>query len=178
MSGNIGETFTTMTRCVREATIEVFESYGMTVRPSDFDSDTAGAEEAPVRVAVGYRGDGVRGSLVLVAPQPAVKHWAVAASVDDTIHAREIVAEFTNMISGRWKGRLLVEGFPILLWMPATCGASTHLIDAQRSFSVLKFDGTCGRFAVRLDATFEKTFALRPHAAPEKAPTVGDVLFF
>lgn len=179
MSGNVGEMITTMTRCVCEATIEVFAAYGVTVRPVDSGSNGAGSlEQASVRAVIGYDGNGVRGALVLMAPRSAVKCWAMQARFDEKIGVHEIVAELANIIMGRLKDRLFFEGFPILLWTATPpSGIPTHLVEAQRSSAVADFVGPGGQFAARLDAVFDRSFALLPQTVRQNAPAAGEVLF-
>jgi len=179
MNANIGETITTMTRCVCEAAVEVFACYGVIVRPVNAASHAAvSLEPASVRAVIGYDGSGVRGALVVMAPRSAVKCWALQARFAEEIGVHEIVAELANIIMGRLKGRLLLEGFPLLMWTATpSSGMPTHLVEAQRASALANLVGPGGHFAMRLDAMFDKSFALLPYAARHSAPAAGEVLF-
>lgn len=175
------EAFATMERHLREATVDLFASYGMPVRPSGLQPLGAPAvQDQSIVTVIGYVGNGVRGALVLIASRATVENWLMAlGGADLTADVCDALGEFANMLLGRLKGRLLPEGFPILLSTPTTTSGGTLRVSRPTAPSaLLTFDGPGWTLDVRIDATFDDTFALQARDARETPAEAGDVMLF
>jgi CheY-specific phosphatase CheX len=174
--------FDTMRRHLAEAAVDMFQAYGLTVR-------LAGSSQEPVTTPVGascaaiigYAGEKVRGALVMIAANTAIQSWLSVLEGTDA-HGNpccDALGEFSNMLLGRLKARLLPEGFPILLSTPTTAfGAGFTLAPSAGTSAWLSFDGPGWDFSVRIDATFDEGFALQDVADRETAAQAGEMLLF
>jgi hypothetical protein len=183
MSGNAIaiEAFATMERHVAEVAVELFAAYGIAVRRSGSGAEPGAVPlEVSVAAIIGYAGEKVRGALILVASRPAIESWLVAlGSPDVNGDVCDTLGEFSNMLLGRLKGRLLPEGFPILLSTPTTAfGSGFTLARPAGPSKWLAFDGPGWRLGVRIDATFDDGFALQVRADREAAVEAGDMMLF
>jgi CheY-specific phosphatase CheX len=175
------EAFDTVIRHVSECTIEMFDSYALAVTPqSEERTSQFDLNEQSVVASIGYAGEKVRGALVLIASRSAIESWLVAlgepsagADVCDTL------GEFSNMLLGRLKGRLLAEGLPILLSTPTTAaGSGLRLARSAGSSALLSFAGPGWTLEVRIGATFEDGFAFTAPNNGEAVAEAGDMMLF
>jgi CheY-specific phosphatase CheX len=175
------EAFATMERHLVEATVQLYEAYGLAVRHSGSspNSPSIPAEESVLAI-IGYAGVKVRGALILVASQPAVESWRVALGESDTrADVCDTLGEFSNMLLGRLKACLLPEGLPILMSTPTTAsGVGLSLARAVKPSTWLTFDGPGWNVNVRVDATFEEGFALQEHEDREDPAQAGEMMLF
>ncbi|HZU83917.1 MAG TPA: chemotaxis protein CheX [Polyangiaceae bacterium] len=175
------EAFTTMERHLSEATIDMFGSYGMAVRRSPPPADGAPSfDEHSLMAVIGYAGEKVRGALVMVTSSAAIRSWLAAlGGLDENTDLYDTLGEFSNMLLGRLKSRLLPEGFPILLSTPTTAsGGALHVSKPLWPSTLLAFDGPGWRLDVRVDATFEDGFELQAREAREVPAAAGDMMLF
>jgi CheY-specific phosphatase CheX len=181
MSQSAVEAFATMERQLTEAAVDLFASYGMVVRrlPTTAEGAPMPTDES-VMAVIGYAGEKVRGALVLTTRRPAIETWLAAlGEADENADVCDALGEFSNMLLGRLKGRLLPEGFPILLSTPTTAsGGGLRLSNPVRPSAWLAFEGPNWRLDVRLDATFEEGFVLQPSDGRQAAADAGDMLLF
>jgi CheY-specific phosphatase CheX len=182
MSQRAVDAFATMDRHLAEAAVELFASYGMVVRRLPTIAEVApGTTDESVMAVIGYAGDKVRGALVLTTRRPAIETWLAAlGEAVENADVCDALGEFSNMLLGRLKGRLLPEGFPILLSTPTTAlGGGLRLSNPVRPSVWLAFEGPPSwRLDVRLDATFEEGFALQPSDGRQGGAEAGDMLLF
>jgi CheY-specific phosphatase CheX len=184
IKGVAEDAFEIMTRHLGEAAVELFATYGMPIvraNPSGRELGDRGPEdgEASVLGVIGYVGHKVRGALVLVASRSCVEAWHSSMGGLEKSDLCDTIGEFSNMLLGSLKGRLLPEGFPILLSTPTT--ASVGDLRMPRSAgpsSVIAFEGPGWRFDLRLDATFEEGFVLQESSERTVAVRAGEVLLF
>jgi CheY-specific phosphatase CheX len=176
--------FSAMVRHLGDAAVDLFASYGMRIVPTgartdgELGVDLPGASGAVLGV-IGYVGDKVRGALLLVTSQAAVESWHRVMDGLESADACDTLGEFSNMLLGHLKGRLLPEGFPILLSTPTTASAGTLRIPrASPTAIVTSFDGPGWRLDVRLDATFDEGFALQEPRNPAAPLRAGEVTLF
>jgi CheY-specific phosphatase CheX len=175
------EAFATMESHLTEVTVELFASYGMQIaRCERQQSSPLDVGEHSVVAFMGYAGDKVRGALVLVASRPAIQTWLVAlGEADPNVDVCDTLGEFSNMLLGRLKGRLLPAGFPILLSTPTTAsGSGLRLSRPVRPSSVFSFLGKDWGLDIRIDATFEDGFALQLADERTDAAAAGDMMLF
>jgi CheY-specific phosphatase CheX len=178
-----GRAFVAMRRHLVDAAVSVFDSYGMQISPAAsgpvFDEGLRQGDGRAILGVIGYVGHKVRGALVLLASRAAVEHWHAAMGGLEKPDVCDTLGEFANMILGNLKGRLLPEGFPILLSTPTTASAGElRLPPAVTPSAVVSFQGTGWRLDVRLDATFEEGFALQDQSERTIAANAGDVMIF
>jgi len=150
-----------------DAAREVFADFGVSIRPRA-ESPGPGAEcedEGSTGMAViGYAGAGVRGALVMVVPESAIRTWMVVAGIPDGDPC-DTLGEFSNMVFGRLKERLLPAGISLTATTPtAATGADLRLSEAPCPTHCTSFDGPDFSLRVRLDASFDADFA--PAVAP------------
>ena len=173
------EAFATMERHLVTATVELFESYGIAIRHTGTSPEAQlVSDDRSVVAVIGYAGEKVRGALVMVASRPVIEGW-LAAMGESSADVCDTLGEFSNMLLGRLKGRLLPEGFPILLSTPTTAfGGSLRMSRPVRPSNWLTFAGAGWRLDLRVDATFEEGFALQAREARETPADAGDMMLF
>jgi len=162
------------------AAVDLFEGYGMDVerRPSaEAPGDTQGVFAVS---AIGFSADKLRGALVLVAATPAVLAWRCA--IDGGHEVTDIcdtIGEFSNMLLGRLKGKLLPEGLSIHVSTPTTALAQNLSLAPSGAISTwLIFDGPTWHVAVRLHASFDDGFRLHRNELAGAPAEAGDMLIF
>jgi CheY-specific phosphatase CheX len=175
------QAFATMERHVGEVAVELFKAYGIAVRHSGSSTEAGAASlEASVAAIIGFAGEKVRGALILVASRRAIDSWLVALDGPDASgDACDTLGEFSNMLLGRLKGRLLPEGFPILLSTPTTAfGSGFTLATPAGPSRWLAFEGPGWRLDVRMNATFDDGFELQAREDRGTAAEAGDMVLF
>ena len=174
MSAVTNAVFASMCDHLEASAIALFRDHGFAVTPSLSDGASPGAQKS-VAAVIGYASAQMRGALVIVAPEHAVEAWrGESASAD----ACDVIGEYSNMLLGRLKAQLLREGLTLMLSTPtAARGTAFVVAPGEGSSSWLALDGGGWRAKVRIDAVFDKDFALA--TACEEAPAeAGDLLFF
>jgi CheY-specific phosphatase CheX len=179
------DAFATMARHLGDAAVELFASYAMAVTPTgghgdgQLGVDLPGAGDSSVLGVIGYVGDKVRGALVLVTSRSAIESWHAAMGGLEQTDVCDTLGEFSNMLLGHLKGRLLPEGFPILLSTPTTASVGELRIPrAIPPSTVVSLEGPGWRLDVRLDATFEEGFSLQDASERTVAVRAGEVMLF
>jgi CheY-specific phosphatase CheX len=175
------QAFAAMERHLAAAAVDLFEAYGISVRHSGSKAEAAETPADPSVIAsIGYAGAKVRGALVMVASMAAVQSWLTALNGPDSAgDVCDTLGEFSNMLLGRLKGRLLREGFPILMSTPTMAFGSGFTLKRPVGPSTwLSFDGPGWLLGVRIDATFEDGFTLQAHKDREAPAEAGDLLLF
>lgn len=149
--------FDLMVANLADAARELFADYDIVVRPA-IDQPNGCPDDAIGLAVIGYAGRGVRGALVLMTAESAVSAWMKAAGVPDGDVA-DTLGEFSNMLLGRLKGRLLPLGISILATTPtAALGSGFRLSDPPGPSSWSAVDGPDWRLRLRLDADFAPGF--------------------
>ncbi len=167
-----------------EATGELFEAYGV---PVAFAADAGlpdSTDEELLTSSIGYTSDHVRGSLLVLTNANTARSWGTTDANESNIETlSDTVGEFTNMLLGRLKNRLLSHGVVLSIATPtSTIGRNLRVLSSAANSSLwLRFDGD-GSTAVyvRLDLTFEPGFAMTaaPSVAPAPAASEGDMMLF
>jgi len=159
---------------------ELFADYGITVERSEDKTALAQSPGISGLAVIGYAGEHVRGALVMSAAEQATRAWLSALGVSDG-ECADTLGEFSNMLLGRLKARLLDEGFSILLATPTTAsGASLRLSmpPPHAQSNALVFEGPGWRVGVRLDASFDPEFRVRETHSEGRAAEAGTELLF
>ena len=174
------ETFAMMERYLSEVAVEMFKGYGIAVdAASDVTSDSRPTMSTTVAI-IGYVGDKVRGALVLVASQETVRQWgSLVGDAGDATDVSDTIGEFSNMLLGRLKGRLMTEGLLIQLSTPTAASGSGIKLSRRGSHSAWhRFHAPTWQLSARLDATFDDGFVLRASPHHEVPAEAGDMMLF
>jgi len=146
---------------------ELFDAYGFAVDPSPLVEATSEPEKEGMAV-IGYAGNGLRGAVILIATEPTVCAWMTAADLSDG-EVADTLGEFSNMLLGRLKAKLLGEGIVIFATTPTTAtGVGLRLSNPPGQCAWCTFDGPDWRVTVRLDAKFDRGF--EPDLSRKAAP--------
>lgn len=167
---------------VLDATLSLFEAHEQAFA---FTSDTEGAlpltpSEPLVAASIGYTGEGIRGSLVLLTSSQVARSWSSECELDE-IALCDIVGEFSNMLLGRMKSRIIPYGVTLSIALPISAiGRDLRVLSSPGGTSLWQtFHGDAGDVHVRLDLNLDAEFAM--YALPdEPTPSAveGDVLLF
>jgi len=158
----------------------LFADYGLPVERSHTSSVLPQTTDVSGIAVIGYAGEQVRGALVMTADEHATRAWLAAVGVPDG-ECADTLGEFSNMLLGRLKSRLLEEGCLILLTTPTTASGSSLRLSVpppQAQSNALVFGGPGWHVGVRLDATFEPGFQRREKRAEDRAVEAGAGLLF
>jgi CheY-specific phosphatase CheX len=168
--------FELMDHHLMEVAIELFAAYEMTIEHCPAMAQDGLGQETYCMASIGYVGQGLKGVLILAATRAAAEAWTAAAGGLEC-DLVDTVGEFSNMLLGRLKGRLLREGIPISLATPMTVvGAGLRFSMAPEKSSWHFFEGPGWHLGARLDAAFEPEFErIQTQAEPAEA---GDAILF
>lgn len=158
---------------LREATVELFESYGVALQPVN-----QGTQFVPTEAylgAVGLSAQGLNGSLVLGAGGGPLQQSKPCVATD-----RDWTRELSNQLFGRFKMKLLRAGMEVWSSTPAVVDGQ-HLSPATASaqFNPLYFRSGEGEIVLAW-AEVEMTAQVRldPPKDNEPLPNEGDVILF
>jgi CheY-specific phosphatase CheX len=166
--------FEVMLAHLKDVAQELFAAYGFPVRL--VEAAAPSILVAPDRHAgmavIGFVGTGVRGALVMVALESAIRAWLAAAGESGSDPA-DALGEFSNMLLGRLKSRLLGEGLTLQLATPATAiGTGLKLSTPPPQSAWVALESTNWGVEIRIEAHFSGDFALENggrHSAPALA---------
>ena len=168
--------FELMDHHLMDVAIELFAAYEMAIEHCPATAKDGLGDQTYCMASIGYVGAGVKGVLILAATRAAAEAWTTAAGgmASDLV---DTVGEFSNMLLGRLKGRLLRDGIPISLATPMTVvGAGLRFSMAPGQSSWHFFEGPGWQLGTRLDAAFEADFQRnQTRAEPAEA---GDAILF
>jgi hypothetical protein len=168
--------FELMAHHLMNVAIELFAAYDLPIEHCPALEGKGLGRETYCMASIGYVGRGVKGVLILAATRAAAEAWTSAAGGMDC-DLVDAVGEFSNMLLGRLKGRLLREGIPICLATPMTViGDGLRISMSPGASSWQLFEGPGWHLGTRLDAAFEPGFhPEQTQAAPAEA---GDAILF
>jgi hypothetical protein len=168
--------FELMDQHLTDVAFELFAAYDVPIEPCPALAEDGLGQETYCMASIGYVGNGVKGVLILAATRAAAEAWTSAAGGMES-DLVDTVGEFSNMLLGRLKGRLLREGIPISLATPMTVvGAGLRFSMPPSKSSWHFFEGPGWHLGTRLDAAFEPGFQREEtHAEPAEA---GDAILF
>lgn len=171
-------TFDLMVTHLAAVIVELFAGYEIPVRCRPTPHFAPTPEAGMSTATIGYVGDNVCGALTVLAAQSTVQAW-LGASGGERWDLDDALGEYSNMILGRLKCRLLVEGFPILLATPTTTrGHDLRLSASPGQSGWLLFEGPGWQAGVRLAASFELGFALQAASEREQPMEAGEAMLF
>ncbi len=178
---NSDNAFELMSSPLSDVTVEMYADYEIAVMPSPvvvpLTNQDIGAEVMGIAV-LGYVGEGVRGALTLIALQTTIQGWLSRMGMEGGEPA-DALGEFSNMLLGRLKSRLLTEGIPIQLATPTIAvGRGLHLSPAHAHSTSLGFESSSGHLRLRLDANFDAEFAFEKPTHADAPAEAGDAFIF
>jgi CheY-specific phosphatase CheX len=171
--------FDLMSAHLGEAALDLFAECDMHIEPSEAGPQNAVfSDELSCMASIGYVGDGVRGVLVLAASHAAAKAWITTAGITDCDLA-DTIGEFSNMLLGHLKARLLREGIPISLATPVTVSGAGLRLSMPPGYTCWQFfDGPGWRVGARLDASFESSFRVQEVDERQYPASPGEAILF
>ncbi len=167
---------------VLDATLSLFEAHDQRfTHPSDSAGALPSAPTQPlVAASIGYTGESIRGSLVLLTSARVASTWSPDCVLDE-VALCDIVGEFSNMLLGRLKSRILPHGVTLSIALPISAiGRDLRVLSSPGGTTLWQtFHGDAGDVHVRLDLTLDAGFAMYAVAEPDaSAAAEGDVLLF
>jgi Chemotaxis phosphatase CheX len=168
--------FELMGQHLMDVAIELFAAYDVPIELCAAPSEAGLGNDTYCMSSIGYVGKGVKGVLILAATRAAAEAWTSAAGGMEC-DLVDTVGEFSNMLLGRLKGRLLKDGIPISLATPMTVigdGLRTSIPPGASSWQF--FEGPGWHLGTRLDAAFEPGF--RREDTPAAPAEAGDAILF
>src|SRR4051812_47569116 len=86
-----------------EATMELFDAYGISLWCLVTDEDTGTPGGAMITSTIGFAGDNIRGALVLSTTIDVVRQWQMqfGSTEESAEAASDTIGEFSNMLLGR-----------------------------------------------------------------------------
>ncbi len=168
---------------VLDATLSLFEAHDQRfTHAGDAEGALPRAPPQPmVAASIGYTGDSIRGSLVLLTSSQVAGTWSSDCALDE-VALCDIVGEFSNMLLGRVKSRIIPYGVTLSIALPISAiGRDLRVLSSPGGVASLwqTFRGDAGDVHVRLDLNLDAGFAM--YALPEDpTPSTleGDVLLF
>ena len=129
---------------------------------------------------IGYASDTLRGALAMVATPETIVRWMPGLNPTEVGVADDTIGEFSNMLLGRWKFKLMKRGVTLLVATPTTAsGSNMTLRPPAGLFSRwYSFESSVGALGIRLDATFHHDFSFDQEAPKEAPAAAGDMMLF
>jgi hypothetical protein len=162
--------------------LDLFRGYGLPVEHS-MGASAVNVQGAAVMAVIGYAAPTLRGALLLLTSREVVAELQpveIRQGPPTEADLRGVLGEFSNMLIGRVKNRLVSHDVLPLVSTPTTIfGDDLQLPVPTSGMSAWhRFANPTGDLFVRLDATFESEFAL-PAAEPTKASIAeGEMVLF
>jgi len=172
ISPNTNPHFELMGRHLMDVAVELFAAYDVPVAHCPTLPERGLGRETYCTASIGYVGQGVKGVLTLAATRAAAEAWTNAAGSMEC-DLVDTVGEFSNMLLGRLKARLLREGIPISLAIPITVVGDELPVSMEPGADDWQFfEGPGWHLGTRLDAAFEPEFQRKQTpAVPAEAGT-------
>jgi CheY-specific phosphatase CheX len=166
---------------LRDATEELFEAYGIPLHYSGPGLASLATRQSPMIASViGYASEKLRGALAMVATPETILRWMPGLDVTEARVADDTIGEFSNMLLGRLKFKLMQRGVTLLVATPTTAsGSNMTLRPPAGLFSRWhSFESPVGGLGIRLDATFNHDFSFEREAPKEAPAAAGDMMLF
>jgi CheY-specific phosphatase CheX len=164
---------------LEDVSVELFADYGI---PTELGEDTSppafDSGDGSTLAVIGFVGQGLRGALLLVALDSAIAAWLETMGQAEG-DAADVLGEFSNMLLGRLKTRLLPEGIALSVSTPTTASGNKLRVSGPSAHAHwLSLEGRNWNARVRLETTFDPDFTHQVtdnHDAPAEA---GAAIFF
>lgn len=175
-----GPVFEVMVTHLESEAVELFATYDVPAAPASARSAPGlqGLAGAATLAVIGFVAKGLRGSLVMLALEAAVSKW-LGAMGDESGDPVDALGEFANMLLGRLKNRLLLEGLVLQVSTPTTAsGNQLRLSMPPGQSRWLVLEGQGWDVQIRLEADFDAEFALEEQSARQPPAEAGEAIFF
>jgi len=167
---------------VREVTPQLFQAYGTRLTPEAEGEADPGTEQLELAGVLGFVGDKLHGTITLATSRDVMQ--GVIENVPGVESVEDWLAELTNQLLGRVKGRLLHCGAPVFSSTPVVVAGhelevkmGRHTVNCRHQFKA-EFRAESGTVQVWLGAEVERGFALNERAGGERGAEEGDLLLF
>jgi CheY-specific phosphatase CheX len=168
--------FELMSAHLPDALAELFAAYDLPVCASP-PSGRIVTLEREVVARIGFAGKNLSGALLLKASETSIARWLETLGMGGG-DLTDTLSEFSNMLLGRIKSRMLREGLCIQMATPiTTVGSGLRLSVPPNQSALVAFDGKDWSITVRLAASFDSAFELGP-TATEEAAEAGECILF
>jgi chemotaxis phosphatase CheX-like protein len=165
------------------AALDLFRGYGVAVEHSMGGADVS-IQGPSVMAVIGYAAPSVRGALLLLtsrAVTATLQPIEIRSGPPDEASLRDVLGEFSNMLIGRVKNRLVTRDVAPLLSTPTTIfGDRLELPVPTSGMSAWhRFASPVGDIFARLDATFDAEFSLGQVEKTAPVPLAeGEMILF
>jgi hypothetical protein len=165
---------------VRGATVELFGAHDITVAHADRVPPLPSHGGPTIVSIIGFVGDTMRGALGLVSTRATILKWQPCLDASEPGVADDVIGEFSNMLAGRLKYKLLQRGVTLSLATPSTssCPAITMRPPAGLLSRWNRFESPVGVIHVRLDAVFGESFSFTCEPLTLATAAAGDMMLF
>lgn len=141
------------------ATIELFKSYDISVTRTPVQPPED--REACIVASIGFTSEKARGTLWLIVPTAAPQSWRRDEGALGPDEALDTVGEFSNMLLGQLKNKMLANGLVLVMATPSTTFGDPVRVRRPAGPAVVhSFASGAGPIEVRLHASFDPDFAL------------------
>ncbi len=167
---------------LRKATEELFAAYDVAGEYADAQPAALPPHRGPSVVAViGYASERMRGALAMMATPETIFSWQPGLDASDPGVAEDMIAEFSNMLLGRLKYKLLARGVTLLVATPTTAAGDNMTLRPPPAGLVSRwhrFGSPSGTIAVRLPATFDPAFSFDRRLSAVAPAAAGEMMLF
>lgn len=154
-----------------EAVRSVFEAYGLDLTEHPEGSETA--EGTVLMSVIGFAGETLRGSLVMVASEELF----AASRTSDEHDVRDWAGELANQVLGRVKNQLVLWGTDVNMSTPLVVRGLGLSVEGQEMVR-MGFSGGRGTVSVCLDAEAAPGWELVEPSEDDALPAEGEALLF
>lgn len=175
-----------LARYVMESCQELLGEYAVSVEPTLLDERGCCAD-CVVAGAIGFGGDGIKGSLVLASTFPVVRATVPAqvspAREPDQAVLADWIGELSNQLLGRVKNRLLLHGVALVMSTPVSLIGEriAHSGQSAERHQQAAFAAPQGIVRTCLEVALEREVLIEEQPCPRESAGVageGDVLLF
>jgi len=167
---------------IREVTPQLFLAYGTRLTPESEGEPPSGTAHPELAGVLGFVGEKLHGTVTLATSRAVMDR--VVENVPGVAGVEDWLAELTNQLLGRVKGRLLNCGAPVLSSTPVVVAGhelevrmGRHTVNCRLQFKA-EFHSEDGVVQVWLGAEVEAGFILDERSGGERGAAEGDLLLF
>lgn len=165
---------------LRGATKELFDAYGIAVDYADGGPSLLERDGSTVVSVIGFASEQMRGALAMVSTRETIVQWQPGLDESEPGVIDDTIAEFSNMLLGRLKAKLIQRGITLLVATPTTASGANMTLRPPAGLSSRwhRFESPSGGFCVRLDVTFEPNSSFRRMRSEFAPAAAGDMMLF
>jgi CheY-specific phosphatase CheX len=167
---------------IREVTPQLFQAYGTRLTPESDGGPPSDAEHPELAGVLGFVGERLHGTITLATSRDVMR--GVIETIPGVESVEDWLAELTNQLLGRVKGRLLHCGAPVMSSTPVVVAGNElevkmgrHTVNCRHRFKA-EFRAEKGTVQVWLGVEVENGFVLDERSGGDRGATEGDLLLF